>query len=90
MLHCIEDRFDYASPLTEVVKAPRDSAEAGARYTRSAHVGSTPSISVGVTAQAHLVVLMGFGVLPIIPIVQAKAAHPWFGHAQIVLSALRF
>jgi hypothetical protein len=28
---------------------------------------------------------MGFRVLPIFPIVQAKTALPWFGHAQIVL-----
>ena len=48
---------------------------------------STPSISVGITAQTHLIALMSLPVLPVIPIVEAKAALPWFGHAQIVLPA---
>ena len=33
--------------------------------------------------------LMGFRVLPIVPIVQAKTALPWFGHAPIVLQLQR-
>jgi hypothetical protein len=35
---------------------------------------STSYFSISVTAHAHFVVLMGFGVLPIVPIVQAKTA----------------
>jgi hypothetical protein len=46
----------------------------------------TPRVSVGITAPRHLVVLVG---LPIIPIVQAKATLPRFGHGQIVLPAQR-
>ena len=88
ILQRIEYKFDYASPSTELAKAPRDSADPGARDTRSARAwSSTPSISVGVTAQTHLVVLMGFGVLPILPIVEAKAALPGLGHTQIMLPA---
>jgi hypothetical protein len=41
---------------------------------------STPSFSVSITAQTHWVVLVSLGVLPIIPIVQAKATLPRFGH----------
>jgi hypothetical protein len=28
---------------------------------------------------------MGFQVFPVFPMVKAKTAPPWFGHAQIVL-----
>ena len=34
-----------------------------------------------------MIVLVSLGVLPIIPIVQAEATLPRFGHAQIVLPA---
>ena len=48
---------------------------------------STSFLSICITAQAHLVMLMVLQVLPIIPIVQPKATLPRFGHAQIVLTA---
>ena len=51
---------------------------------------SMPSISVGITAQTHLITLMSLPVLPVIPIVEAKAALPRLtSHAQIVLPAQR-
>jgi hypothetical protein len=37
---------------------------------------STSFFSISITAQAHLVMLMGLWVLPIVPIVQAKTAPP--------------
>ena len=46
-----------------------------------------PLLSVSVTAQTYLVLLVGFRVLPIFPIVEAKKALPGFGHAEIVLPA---
>lgn len=71
--------------LTEVPLA------AAASYdTRRACAGrSTSFFSICITAQTHLVVLMGFRVLPIIPVVQPKTALPRFGHAQIVLTGVR-
>jgi hypothetical protein len=48
-----------------------------------------PSLSVSTTAQTYLEVRVGFWVLLILPIVQAKAALPRFGHGQIVLPAQR-
>jgi hypothetical protein len=71
-------------------EASSDSAHAAARDTRSARTwGSTASFPIRITAQTDFVVLMGFRVLPIIPIVQAKPAFPRFGHAQIVHPAER-
>src|SRR5215204_1898695 len=68
--------------------APESPAAAAAHRTCCSGAGcSTSLFSISVTAHAHFVVLMGFGVLPIVPIVQAKTALPWFGHAQIVLQA---
>ena len=64
-------------------RRPRDSA-AAARSPPTCTLRAAPFF-VGVTAQAHLVVLMGFRVFPIIPIVQPKATPPRFGHAHIVL-----
>ena len=46
-----------------------------------------PFLSVGITAPTDLIVRVGFRVLPILPIVDAKTALPGFGHAQIVLPA---
>jgi hypothetical protein len=71
--------------------APKDSAaDAGTCHTRRARARvSTPSFFVSIAAQTHRVMLMGFRVLPIFPVVQAKTALPWFGHAQIVLPAQR-
>ena len=66
--------------------AAKDSAASACSGPARARV-STRSFSIGVTAQTHLVVLMGFRVLPIIPIVQAKATLPRFGHTQSVLPA---
>ena len=75
---------------TEPAEASRDSAHAAARDTRSARAwGSTTSFPIGITAQTHFVVLMGFRVLAIIPIVQAETALPRFGYAQIVHPAQR-
>src|SRR4029453_3892938 len=76
-------------PLVEARSqlGPRSVAAAAPRRTRAWR--GTPSISVGVTAQTHLVWLGGFRVLPIVPIGQAKTALPRFGHAQIVLPAQR-
>ena len=48
-----------------------------------------PSLSVSTTAQTHLEVRVGFRVLLILPIVQEQATLPRFGHAHIVLPALR-
>jgi hypothetical protein len=62
-------------------RRPRDSA---ARSPPTC-ILRTPPFFVGVTAQTHLVVLMGFRVFPIIPIVQMEATHPRFGHVQILL-----
>ena len=64
--------------------AAKDSAASACTGPARARV-STRSFSIGVTAQTHLVPLMGFRVFPIIPIVQPKATLPRFGHAHIVL-----
>ena len=48
-----------------------------------------PSLSVSTTAQTHLEVRVGFRVLLILPIVQEQATLPRFGHAHILLPALR-
>src|SRR5215208_4904170 len=43
--------------------------------------------SISITTHAHFVVLLGFRVLPIVPVVQAKTALPRLGHAHIVILA---
>ena len=48
-----------------------------------------PSVSVSIAAQTHFVVLVSLRVLPVFAIVQAKTAHPRFGHWRIVLPATR-
>ena len=48
-----------------------------------------PSLSVSTTAQTHLEVRVGFRVLLILPIVLEQATLPRFGHAHILLPALR-
>src|SRR5215203_4648871 len=75
--------------LRDPLRRPKESPAAAASHrTCCSRAGcSTSFFSISVTAHAHFVVLMGFGVLPIVPIVQAKTALPWFGHAQIVLPA---
>jgi hypothetical protein len=45
------------------------------------------SLSVSITVPTHLEDRVGFRVLLILPIVQAKAALPRFGHAHIMLPA---
>jgi len=56
-----------------------------AARTRAGH--ETPFLSVSIAARTDVIVRVGFRVLPILPIVDAKTALPGFGHAQIVLPA---
>jgi hypothetical protein len=60
------------------------------RRSRRSCRGLPPRVSFSTTtAPAHFELIKGFRVLPDFPIVQAKAALPRFGHAQIVLPAQR-
>src|SRR5215207_10761473 len=80
------DELDRRCGLVGIVaaerKTPTRTARARARRSRNLktpphHRRPSPTfVAVGVAAHAHLIVRMGFGVLPIIPIVQAKATLP--------------
>jgi hypothetical protein len=84
MLRRIEWRFDYTRPIV-----------GGENHNQKLQVSrrweparcSAASVSVSIAAQTHFVVLVGFRVLPVIPIVQAKTALPGLGHGKIVLPA---
>jgi hypothetical protein len=79
-------RQTHTFPLIQRRSSAATTRQSGPTCFTSARY-STPSFSVRITAQTHLVVLMGLRILPIIPTVEAKSTLPRLGHAQIVLPA---
>ena len=71
------------TPLLVQIGYPSTDACAGDSSCASTR-GCIPSVSVSVTAQTDLVVLMGLGVLAMFPVVQPESTFQRLGHTGIL------